>query len=99
MHVCLFDIDGTLIKSGGAGKAAIESALTEEFGVRLRGDVPYSGRTDRAIGRDLFLLHGIEATPENWQRLVAGYLARLPGCLGRHPGRVMHGITTLLQRL
>ena len=29
MHVCLFDIDGTLISSGGAGKAALEEALNK----------------------------------------------------------------------
>ena len=32
MHILLFDIDGTLVNSGGAGKAAIEDALTGEFG-------------------------------------------------------------------
>src|SRR5262245_35987300 len=99
MHVCLFDIDGTLLKSGGAGKAAIESALAEEFGVRIRGHVPYSGRTDRAIGRDLFRLHGIKETPESWRRLVEGYLSRLPECLRRYRGHVMPGIVALLERL
>jgi phosphoglycolate phosphatase len=33
LHVCLFDIDGTLIASGGAGKAALEAALASEFGI------------------------------------------------------------------
>src|SRR5438270_165808 len=31
MHVCLFDIDGTLLASGGAGKAALERALCDAF--------------------------------------------------------------------
>ena len=54
MHVCLFDIDGTLLSSGGAGKAAMEMALITEFGVTAADHrVPFSGRTDRAIGRDL----------------------------------------------
>ena len=44
MHVCLFDIDGTLLSSGGAGKAAMEAALESEFAVhRTSGGVPYSG--------------------------------------------------------
>ena len=71
MHICLFDIDGTLLSSGGAGKAAIESALCEEFGVTLCGEVPYSGRTDRAIGRDLLRLHGVDDSVHTWQRLAA----------------------------
>jgi phosphoglycolate phosphatase len=100
MHVCLFDIDGTLLASGGAGKAAMERALCEEFGVELSAErVPYSGRTDRAIGRDLLGVHGLPATTENWQRLAAGYLRRLPDTLNRHQGRVLPGIAALLQQL
>jgi phosphoglycolate phosphatase-like HAD superfamily hydrolase len=99
MHVCLFDIDGTLLRSGGAGKAAIEAALTAEFGVEVHTHVEYSGRTDRAIGRDLFRHHGIADTRENWRRLVAGYLARLPASLNTHQGEVMPGIAALLEHL
>jgi phosphoglycolate phosphatase-like HAD superfamily hydrolase len=99
MHVCLFDIDGTLLSSGGAGKAAIEAALCEEFDVELRGHVPYSGRTDRAIARDLFRMHDIDESPENWQRLLTGYLQRLPACLDNHCGRLLPGIAGLLDRL
>lgn len=100
MNVVLFDIDGTLLSSGGAGKAAMETALATEFGIaELLDQVPYSGRTDRAIGRDLFRLHGIEESPRHWQRFVAAYLGHLPAFLGRHRGRVLPGIELLLQRL
>jgi phosphoglycolate phosphatase-like HAD superfamily hydrolase len=100
MHVCLFDIDGTLLSSGGAGKAAMEAALREEFGLEaIRVQVPYSGRTDRAIGRDLLRLHGLEESPRSWQRLRDGYLGRLPECLERHQGRVLPGIAALLEHL
>lgn len=99
MIVCLFDIDGTLLNSGGAGKAAIEGALADEFQVRVRGRVEYSGRTDRAIGQDLFRLHGIDETAANWQRLLSAYLARLPVTLAQHQGRVMPGIAALLDHL
>ncbi len=100
MPVILFDIDGTLVSSGGAGKAAMEQALTTVFGVPpdSRG-VPYSGRTDRAIGRDLLRLHDIEATPERWQRFLAAYLNHLPESLARHQGRILPGIAALLERL
>ena len=100
MHICLFDIDGTLLSSGGAGKAAMEASLAEEFGVDVvRASVPYSGRTDRAIGRDLLSLHGQEATDANWRRLRDGYLRRLPEYLTRHQGKVLPGIDTLLEQL
>jgi phosphoglycolate phosphatase-like HAD superfamily hydrolase len=99
MHVCLFDIDGTLLSSGGAGKSAIETALCEEFGVAMRGQVVYSGRTDRAIVRDLFQLHDVPETDENLQRLFQGYLQRLPACLAAHQGKVLPGIAELLAHL
>jgi phosphoglycolate phosphatase-like HAD superfamily hydrolase len=100
MRVCLFDIDGTLLLSGGAGKAAMEQALLSEFGVtKLRGSVPFSGRTDRAIARDLLQLHGVADAPENWPRLRDAYLRHLPDCLASHQGRVLPGITALLEHL
>jgi phosphoglycolate phosphatase-like HAD superfamily hydrolase len=98
MHVCLFDIDGTLIASGGAGKAALEAALIEEFGVpRIIDKLQLSGRTDRAIIADLFRLHVIDDTPENHRRLRDAYLRQLPRFL--HAGRVLPGIAELLAHL
>src|SRR5438552_19188863 len=97
MIAVLFDIDGTLLASGGAGKAALETAFTEEFGVTLRVQIPYAGRTDRAIARDLLRAHEIADSLENWHRLQAAYLARLPDSLNRHNGRVLPGILALLE--
>jgi phosphoglycolate phosphatase len=100
MHIVLFDIDGTLISSGGAGKAALEQALAEEFGVtHVIEKLQLSGRTDRAIIADLFRLHALDDTPENRQRLLAGYLRNLPACLATRGGRVLPGIASLLDRL
>jgi phosphoglycolate phosphatase-like HAD superfamily hydrolase len=100
MHVCLFDIDGTLISSGGAGKAALEQAIADVFGVpHAIEKMSLSGRTDRAIVREAFGLCGVADTPENRQRLVEAYLERLPGCLAGHRGRVLPGIAELLNTL
>lgn len=99
MDICLFDIDGTLLASGGAGKAALEGALSGEFSVPVRAKVSYSGRTDPAIIRDLLRLHDIADTPANRDRLLEGYFQRLPGCLASHQGRVLPGIVNLLDHL
>jgi phosphoglycolate phosphatase len=100
MHICLFDIDGTLLSSGGAGKAAMEAALESEFAVpRSSGGVPYSGRTDRAITQDLFRYHGIEWSEANWKRYLTAYLSNLPDCLASHQGQVMPGIIDLLENI
>jgi phosphoglycolate phosphatase len=98
MHVCLFDIDGTLVASGGAGKAALEAALTEEFGVpSLLENMQLSGRTDRGIMADLLRRHGLDDSPENYRRLRDSYLRHLPQFL--HSGRILPGIAELLAHL
>jgi len=100
MYVCLFDIDGTLLSSGGAGKAAMEAALATEFGTARSTDgVPFAGRTDRAIIRDLFQTHQIEDSAHNRQRFLAAYLHHLPVCLTDHKGQVLPGIAALLNCL
>jgi phosphoglycolate phosphatase-like HAD superfamily hydrolase len=98
--VCLFDIDGTLLASGGAGKAALEEGLAEEFGVRgVMEKLSLSGRTDRAIMRDMLELARLGDTPEHWSRLLRVYLRCLPACLARGSGRVLPGVQALLEKL
>lgn len=100
MRACLFDIDGTLLASGGAGKAAMELSLVEEFNLSVVShQVSYSGRTDRAIMIELLERHKLSSHDEHRQRLIDGYLRRLPECLCRHNGRVLPGIQHLLDHL
>ncbi|GBD37726.1 Phosphoglycolate phosphatase [bacterium HR36] len=98
--IVFFDIDGTLLRSGGAGKLAMETAICETFAVPPAGvRIPYSGRTDRAIIRDLMQAHGVPITEENFQRFVQTYLRLLPECLQRMQGRVLPGVLELLDHL
>lgn len=100
MHVCLFDIDGTLLSSGGAGKHAMYAAIRSEFGVaEVIDGVPFAGRTDRAIVRDLFAVHSVDDSPRNWERFLAAYLGHLPGSLVERPGKVLPGVAGLLEQL
>jgi phosphoglycolate phosphatase-like HAD superfamily hydrolase len=100
MYAVLFDIDGTLLLTGGAGKLAFTEAFAAEFGVtELCGDVPYAGRSDQAISQDLMKYHGVAPTQENWERFREAYLARLPSALARRQGRVLPGVTALLDSL
>jgi phosphoglycolate phosphatase-like HAD superfamily hydrolase len=100
MHVLLFDIDGTLIRSGGAGKAAMEGGLTKAFGItEIQDVVPYGGRTDEAIVRDLLRVHGIEVTPENIVKLQQAYQNALQETLHSQRGEVCRGILELMPRL
>ncbi|MCS7022661.1 MAG: HAD family hydrolase [Gemmataceae bacterium] len=100
MTVLLFDIDGTLVRTGGAGKAAMEEALRSAFGVRqIQDGVPYAGRTDRAIARDLLRVHHIPPVEENITRLQRAYLDHLPRMLHQRGGTVCPGVVELLRTL
>ncbi|MSR59185.1 MAG: HAD family hydrolase [Planctomycetaceae bacterium] len=100
MHVCLFDIDGTLIHTGGAGKAALFEALRTGFDIAQPTDqVAIHGRTDRGITRDLFRHHGIADRSEHWERFREEYLRHLPDQMSRRSGAVLPGIVALLERL
>lgn len=97
MRVLLFDIDGTLISTGGAGMASLLAAMREEFGVEEPQEVPVSGRTDRGIAANLFACHAIENSDENWWRFRQAYLRNLRAHLPQKQGRVLPGVSQLLE--
>ena len=100
MHICLFDIDGTLLNSGGAGQAAMEAAMRVEFGTcRSVDGLCTAGRTDRAIALDLFQFHEVLADDDTLARFYAAYLAQLPLHLAERGGLVLPGVALLLEDL
>jgi phosphoglycolate phosphatase-like HAD superfamily hydrolase len=100
MHICFLDIDGTLVLTGGAGKTAFARTLAEDFGIaKVDGDVPFAGRSDRAIAMDLFRSHGIAPTFENWQQFCTGFIPRLEEALATHQGYILPGVGNLLDAL
>ena len=100
MKICLFDIDGTLITTGGAGKQAFLQTLQKTFDVEaIDPGVPFAGRTDRGIVGDLFAHFDIAANDQNWQRFTDAYLQLLPGCLAQCSGKVLPGIQSFLEKI
>ncbi len=97
--VILFDIDGTLIDSAGAGGAALLLALETEFGVTGALGVPLQGRTDLGILPELLLLNGIESSTENFDRLCQRYFSLLPELLSQGRGRILPGVVAVLDCL
>jgi phosphoglycolate phosphatase len=75
----LFDIDGTILWSDGAGRRAMEGALTTHFGTPGTRQYRYDGKTDRQIVRDLMRLEGHDdATIDaRMTDLLANYLEGL----------------------
>lgn len=79
MKLLLFDIDGTLLSSDGAGRRAMEWALRAHFGATGRPDYRYDGKTDRQIVREQMREVGV-ADADIDRALPAverSYLARL----------------------
>jgi phosphoglycolate phosphatase len=99
-RLLLFDIDGTLITSGGAGEGALKDAMRERFCVEedLVG-ITLAGATDALIARLLLEKHDIPSTIENSSALLESYLHHLPERLPNHTGRLLPGIRELLERL
>jgi phosphoglycolate phosphatase-like HAD superfamily hydrolase len=60
MKLILFDIDGTLIDSGGAGTRAMDTAFEELFSVRSAfKEIRMDGKTDPQIINEGLRLHGV----------------------------------------
>ena len=59
MKLLLFDIDGTLVLTGGAGVRALNRAFQQVVGIEnaMSGIRPH-GKTDPAIVREIFMAHG-----------------------------------------
>ncbi|MCP3142428.1 HAD family hydrolase [Pyxidicoccus xibeiensis] len=76
--VLLFDIDGTLISSGGAGRRSMDVAFEQLHGRRDACDsFSMAGMTDRAIVRKALRIIGAEDSPEAIDAVIAAYLAHL----------------------
>ncbi len=100
MKVCLFDIDGTLVQTDGAGQHAFAETFAEEFGVaELSNDVPFAGRSDRGIAGGLFEIHGIENSQANWDRFREAYVKKIDFHVEQRDGAVLPGVVELIERV
>lgn len=103
MKLVLFDIDGTLLSSQGAGKRAMQTALSTTFGSSGDPTYRYDGKTDRQIVRDLMRGHGHadEYIDEKMDALLTLYLEGLSGEVesGERVPRTLPGIPQLLDEL
>ena len=100
VRLVLFDIDGTLILTGGAGVKAFDKVCETVFQAPAgaRG-VSFAGRTDRSIVREIFTRHHINPVEENFERFFEAYVFWLEALLGQCPGRVLPGVEGFLAGL
>jgi phosphoglycolate phosphatase len=79
VKLVLFDIDGTILWSDGAGRRAMTRALITAFGTSGDERYRYDGKTDRQIVRDLMRAegHADAIIDERMEGLLADYAAGL----------------------
>ena len=100
VRLVLFDIDGTLVRTGGAGVKAFAKVFETEFGAtdgfeRLK----FSGRTDMSLVREFFGYHNIPASPENFRRFFERYVFWLDHILQESKTAICPGVWEFIWQL
>jgi len=100
VRLVLFDVDGTLVHTGRAGTQAFAKTFATGFnapdGVEK---ISFAGRTDVNLAREFFGLHGIPATPENFERFFERYVFWLDQMVAQSHGGPCRGVPEFLDSL
>ncbi|MPZ23958.1 MAG: HAD hydrolase-like protein [Dehalococcoidia bacterium] len=100
--IVLWDIDQTLVRTGGAGSVAMDMAFQEIYGVEdAFARVEFSGRTDYGIFFDSLDYGGFDKSDFQGQleRFKAVYLRRLDELLPERNGAVLPGVLRVIEAL
>jgi phosphoglycolate phosphatase-like HAD superfamily hydrolase len=103
VKLLLFDIDQTLINSGGAGLRALDRACEKVLGLKnaMQGISPH-GKTDPAIAREILRVRLDRATRDGSDipSILEAYVSFLKEEVQLSPGyRVLPGIVSLLEEM
>jgi phosphoglycolate phosphatase len=102
IRAVLFDIDGTLLHTGGAGAVAWQRAFRELHGVDANiAEHTHAGMTDPEIAEIVFReVIGRDGSAEERAEAIAAYLGQLEAAVNESSGyEVMPGIEEILPRL
>jgi phosphoglycolate phosphatase-like HAD superfamily hydrolase len=100
--VFLFDVDLTLLWSGGAGSRAMERTFLQLHGRERAFDgIEFAGRTDGSILRECYVRHGLDDGDLSaaFERFRTSYLTELAAELPGSPCSVLPGVLDLLHAL
>ena len=99
MRLLLFDIDGTLVLTGGAGIRALNRAFCQVVGiVNALDGIRLHGKTDPAIVREIFSARGALQNADSYDQILAAYVEFLPEEVQQSRNyRVLPGILRFLQ--
>lgn len=100
MRVVLFDIDGTLVSTGGAGVKAFGEAFKAAFGISNATEkIKFSGRTDYSLFRELCQLNEVDFSVSNRELFFEHYLHLIDNHLDDGEGGPFPGVLKMLDDL
>ena len=100
VRLVLFDIDGTLVHTGGAGTQAFTRTFAKEFDLHHGTEkMRFAGRTDVSLVREFFKFHGLAESREHFQRFFAHYVFWLDQIVAHSPGDACRGVWEFLRDL
>jgi phosphoglycolate phosphatase-like HAD superfamily hydrolase len=100
VRLVLFDIDGTLVHTGGAGTTAFAKTFATEFDLHHGAEkMKFAGRTDVSLVREFFKIHGLPETPEHFRQFFARYVFWLDHIVAQSTGGECPGVRKFIRDL
>ncbi len=100
VRLVLFDIDGTLVHTGGAGTKAFSHTFASVFGLKHGAErMKFAGRTDVSLVREFFGIHGVPASVENLGDFFENYVFWLEHIVAQSTGGECAGVRNFIEDL
>ena len=99
-RLVLFDIDGTLVHTGGAGTKAFSKTFAHIFGLAHGAEqMKFAGRTDTSLVREFFHIHGVPPSAEHFREFFENYVFWLEHIVAQSNGGECAGVTQFIEEL
>lgn len=100
IRLVLFDIDGTLVHTGGAGTAAFTKTFASGFNLHNGTEkMKFAGRTDVSLVREFFRLHGLAETDDHFRKFFEHYVFWLDHVVAQSAGAACRGAAEFIRDL
>jgi phosphoglycolate phosphatase-like HAD superfamily hydrolase len=100
IRLVLFDIDGTLVHTGGAGTRAFSETFASIFGLKHGAErMKFAGRTDVNLVREFFKIHDVPESRENFRQFFENYVFWLDHIVAQSTGGQCAGVTEFIADL